>query len=163
MSFIERDIRKSVVYPHPRERVFAALTDSSALAAWLMPNDFEPRMGHEFVFRTKPQPGFDGIVHCRVIELDPPARIAYSWRGGSLDTVVRFELDAIDATHTRVSFEHTGFDGLRGVVISAALGRGWTKMLDGRLPDVIDKLSRGVPLVPRADLESRAHVKPPAG
>jgi hypothetical protein len=31
-----------------------------------MPNDFEPRVGHRFTFRTDPVPahGFDGIVRC---------------------------------------------------------------------------------------------------
>jgi len=37
------------------------------MADWLMPNDFQPRLGHKFQFRTKPAPGFDGIVNCEVV------------------------------------------------------------------------------------------------
>jgi catechol 2,3-dioxygenase-like lactoylglutathione lyase family enzyme len=43
-----------VVYPHPADRVWAALTSSEALAAWFMPNDFEPAVGHRFTFQAKP-------------------------------------------------------------------------------------------------------------
>lgn len=63
---MKRTIRRTVRYPHPPSRVWAAITSSAALARWLMPNDFEPKVGHEFTFRTDPAPGFDGIVHCKV-------------------------------------------------------------------------------------------------
>ena len=43
-----RTIEKDVWYPHPPARVWMALTDRDALARWLMPNDFEPRVGREF-------------------------------------------------------------------------------------------------------------------
>lgn len=45
-----------VRYPHTPERVWRALTDPKALAAWLMPNDFAPVVGHRFTFRAPPQP-----------------------------------------------------------------------------------------------------------
>lgn len=37
-----RDIVMSREVAFPREMVWAALTDSRQLAAWLMPNDFRP-------------------------------------------------------------------------------------------------------------------------
>jgi Activator of Hsp90 ATPase homolog 1-like protein len=43
-----------VVYTHPPGRVWRALTDSAALADWLMPNDFLPRVGHRFTFTLEP-------------------------------------------------------------------------------------------------------------
>src|SRR5215208_2191324 len=75
-------IRREVVYPHPPERVWRALTDPKVLASWLMPNDIAPRVGHQFTFRTKPAPGSDGIVRCEVLEADPPKRLVYTWGGG---------------------------------------------------------------------------------
>ncbi len=59
-----------VVYPHPPRRVWRALTDSAALARWLMPNDFAPRVGHRFSFRVEPRYGRSGVVACEVVELD---------------------------------------------------------------------------------------------
>jgi uncharacterized protein YndB with AHSA1/START domain len=110
-----------------------------------MPNDFEPVLGHEFTYRTEPQPGFDGIVKCKITELDPPRRLAYTWRGGPLDTKLAFTLIPVDGG-TRVVVEHTGFEGLRAVLVSAILDAGWSKMYQHLLPAVLDRMSRGEPL-----------------
>jgi uncharacterized protein YndB with AHSA1/START domain len=76
------ELRLEATYPHPQERVWQAITDSRALAAWLMPNDFEPVVGHRFTFRTEPAPGFDGIVHCEVLRVEPPRLLSFTWKGG---------------------------------------------------------------------------------
>src|SRR5260221_3672973 len=133
---MKRNLTFERVYPHAPERVWRALTRADELQAWLMPNDFEARVGHQFRFHTQPRPGFDGVVHCEVLELDEPRRLAYSWRGGSLDTVLSFTLrPAGGGTHLLV--EHTGFSGARGLLVSALLRRRWIKIFDTRLPAVL--------------------------
>jgi uncharacterized protein YndB with AHSA1/START domain len=69
------------VYPYPPERVWRALTDRQALAEWLMPNDFQPTVGHKFQFNVGPQWGWRGYVDCVVLEVDVPRRLSYSWEG----------------------------------------------------------------------------------
>lgn len=125
---MKRDLRLIETYPYPPERVWRALTDPTAMADWLMPNDFEPKIGHRFQFRTKPAPGFDGIVHCEVLELEPPRTLAFSWRGGGVETVVRFTLERV-AGGTCLHFEQTGFQGAKGVMVSFILGSGWKKKI----------------------------------
>jgi uncharacterized protein YndB with AHSA1/START domain len=100
-----------VVYPRSPARVWTVLTDSAAIETWLMPNDFAPRLGHRFTFRTNPIPAanFDGIIHCEVVELDPPRRLAYTWTGGGLTTTVTYRLEP-EGDGTRLHFEHSGFD-----------------------------------------------------
>lgn len=156
---MKRDVKKTVTYKHPVERVWSALTDRDALAAWLMPNDFAPVLGHEFTYRTEPRPGFDGIVKCKITELDPPRRLAYSWRGGPLDTHLAFTLEAVP-DGTRLVVEHTGFEGLRAIMVSAILDAGWSKMYNQLLPAVLDRLARGErpeppPAEPRPRLRAR--------
>lgn len=124
---------RKVFYPHPRERVWAALTDPTALGLWLMPNDFEPRVGHEFTLHAKPGAGWDGTVHCEVLELDPPTHMAWSWRAGPLDTVVRFDLEAVEGG-TRLRFTQTGFTGLQGNLTRLILGFGFLTMYRRKLP-----------------------------
>jgi uncharacterized protein YndB with AHSA1/START domain len=51
------DVVIELQYPCPPERVWRALTDSAALTDWLMPNDFVPKLGRKFQFRSKPMPG----------------------------------------------------------------------------------------------------------
>ena len=131
-----REVLLSAVYPQPPREVWRALTDRDLLAQWLMPNDFEPRVGHRFTFRTDPAPGFDGIVHCEVLELVTEQRLTISWRGGGNDTIVSFEIEPSGAG-TRLRFSHSGFAGIKGRLIGTMLGNGWRNMLDKRLPRLL--------------------------
>jgi uncharacterized protein YndB with AHSA1/START domain len=133
---MKREIRLSATYPQQPREVWRALTDRGLLAQWLMPNDFEPRLGHRFTFRAPPAPGFDGVVHCEVLELIPEQRLALSWRGGGIDTLVVFEIEPF-GTGTRLHFSQTGFAGIRGRLISTLLGRGWRRMIADRLPGLL--------------------------
>jgi uncharacterized protein YndB with AHSA1/START domain len=140
---MKRDLRLERVYPHPPDKVWRAITDRQKLSAWLMKTDFEPALGHRFTFRAKPQPGWDGITHCEVTELEPPRRLAFTWRGGAgpgkpltLDTIVRFTLTP-EAGGTRLVLEHTGFTGVKGVLLSFLMSSGWGKMMRTRLAEAI--------------------------
>jgi len=94
---------------HSPARVWRALTDPEVLAKWLMPNDFRPIVGHRFTFRTQPQPGFDGIVHCEVLVCESEERLQWAWRNGLLDTTVTWTLRA-EGHGTRLFLVHDGFD-----------------------------------------------------
>ena len=131
---MKADIDASVTYPHPVDRVWAALTSSEALAAWLMPNDFEPVIGHRFTFRTKPAPGFDGVVRCEVLELDPPKRMVWSWTGGNIDTTVTFTLEPAGPAGTRMRMRQVGFHGLGAQLTRRILAGGYPRILGQRLP-----------------------------
>lgn len=65
-------VRVDQFFAHPPAKVWRALTDPGLMARWLMPNDFKAEVGHEFTFTTEPvaQVGFDGIVYCRVLEIE---------------------------------------------------------------------------------------------
>jgi uncharacterized protein YndB with AHSA1/START domain len=127
-------IQKEILIPQPREKVWGAIADSAALAEWMFPNNFEPRVGHRFTFRVpgKPEVKFEGlVVRCEVLECEPPGRLSFSWSAGGAveNTRVEFRLEP-DGEGTRVFLEHSGFE------ISAAFGEqafkgaeyGWAKM-----------------------------------
>jgi uncharacterized protein YndB with AHSA1/START domain len=141
---MKRDLRFEQTYPYPVERVWEAITDSAAMSDWLMPNDFVPRVGHKFQFHTKPAPGFDGIVNCEVTALDPPRRLAYTWKGGGIDTVVTFTLEPV-ASGTKLVLEHKGFRGARAMMVSYLLASGWRKsILPKRIPAAIERYDAGI-------------------
>jgi uncharacterized protein YndB with AHSA1/START domain len=151
-----KDIRFEAVYPFPPEQVWAALTDPVALGEWLMPNDFAPVVGHRFQFRTKPAPGFDGVVHCQVLELDPPKRLSFSWAGGGIDTKVAFELTPLGSS-TRLLMTQTGFKGLRGMMVSNILKGGWKRMIELRLRAAAGRVVGGVYRPDPASPDARCH------
>ncbi len=132
---MKADIDVTMTCPYPADRVWAALTSSEALAAWFMPNDFKPVVGHRFTFRARPFPalGFDGTVRCQVLELDPPRRMVWSWAGGSIDTTVTFTLGQAGAG-TRLRMHQVGFDGLGGQLTRRILAGGYPRILGQRLP-----------------------------
>ena len=132
---MKRDLRFEMIYPHSPERVWRALTSREELAQWLMPNDFEPRIGHKFHLLGKPRPGFDGRLQCEVIEMEEHRRFAYRWLGGTLDTVVRILLEPAEQGGTKLVLEHNGFEGVGGVMISALMA--WNRMLREELPAVL--------------------------
>ena len=128
-------IRREVLIPQPREQVWQAIADSAALAEWMFPNDFEPRVGHRFTFRVPPNPkaNFDGLtVRCEVLECEPPSRLVFSWSAGGPveNTRVSFHLEP-DGAGTRLVFEHSGFDVSHPFGEQALKGAefGWAKML----------------------------------
>jgi uncharacterized protein YndB with AHSA1/START domain len=134
-------IEVEIVYPHPRARVWAALTRREALAAWLMDNDFEPRVGHRFRFTEEGARGWSGVVECEVVELREPEVVAMTWKGDPKlpATLVRFTL-ADAPGGTRLRLEHSGFGagGLRSLLARAVLGLGWRrKVLRKNLPDYL--------------------------
>jgi uncharacterized protein YndB with AHSA1/START domain len=137
-------IRREILIPQPREQVWRAIADSAALAEWMFPNDFAPRVGHRFTFRVPPNRNLvDGIiVHCEVIECEPPSRLEFSWSAASIvDTRVSFRLEP-DGDGTRIFFEHSGFDLTQPWCKAALKGAefGWRNML-GQLPAVVARLA----------------------
>jgi uncharacterized protein YndB with AHSA1/START domain len=142
-----KTIQRELQIPQPPEQVWRALTDSTALAEWMFPNDFAPRVGHHFTFQVPPNPkvNFDGlVVRCEVLECEPPRRLAFSWSAGGLaDTRVSFRLEP-EGAGTRVLFEHSGFEGPPPWPAAAARGAefGWAKMLE-KLSAVVAALAAG--------------------
>jgi uncharacterized protein YndB with AHSA1/START domain len=115
--------------PHPPAKVWAALTDREQLAAWLMPDEFEPTVGHRFTFDT----GIWGTTDCEVLEVEVGELLRYSWRNGELDTEVTWRLVA-EGHGTRLLVEHRGLDLDRPLQRFAHDGMtgGWrSSVLDG--------------------------------
>lgn len=146
---MKRDLKVTHIYPHPPEHVWNALTDSAAIAEWLMENDFEPRVGHRFQFRTDPAPGFDGIVDCEVLVVDPPRRLSYTWKGGQINTILTFTLEPVKEG-TRLIVEQTGFAGLKAVLVSYILQSGNRSIYDRKLRSLLDRMAiEGTTFQPR--------------
>lgn len=136
---MKADIDATVVYPHPVDQVWAALTSREALAAWLMPSDFVPEVGHRLTFTTRPAPGFDGIVRCQVVEMEPPVRMVWTWAGGNIDTTVTFTLEAVAADRTRLRMHQVGFHGLGAQLTRRILASGYPRILGRLLPAYLDQ------------------------
>lgn len=106
-----RNLKLNVFYPYSPEQVWQAITNRRTLAAWLMENDFEPRVGHKFRFIPNSQQEFNETIYCEVIELDAPKSLSYTWRGSltSKPTLVTWILLPVEGG-TQLQLEHKGFE-----------------------------------------------------
>lgn len=132
------------VFPHPPETLWQTLTTGALIGRWLMPpTGFEAVPGNRFTFQTKAGGAWDGVIHCEVLEVIPPERFVYSWKGGHaantgygapLDTTVTWTLTRTE-TGTRLRLVHAGFVVPGNESALETMGNGWKKVVP-RLGDV---------------------------
>lgn len=124
---MRKQIELNIFYPHPPERVWKALIDRSALNIWMMPNNFEPRMGHKFQFKSNSLPGLETTIYCEVIELDEPKSLAYTWQDSktSEPSLVIWTLTPVrDGTQLELRHKQAGY------VTAAISNPNWNKTND---------------------------------
>jgi uncharacterized protein YndB with AHSA1/START domain len=123
---------------HSPEKVWRALTDPVLLTEWLLPVvELKLEPGAAFTFKTRPYPGWDGIVNCRILEIEGQRKLSYTWGVPFLDTVVTFTLTPT-ALGTRLSLVQSGFKPGQKKEFGGAR-YGW-KMMGGKLVDLLARI-----------------------
>jgi uncharacterized protein YndB with AHSA1/START domain len=160
-----KPIRKEAFYPHPPNKVWVALTDRRALAEWLMPNDFEARVGHKFRFQVDPMPGCGHLTMCEVLEVDPPRKLVWSWlpidekrphRHGTKPSTVTWTLSP-ESGGTRLTLVHEGLE-VYPFWQRFMLRFGWGTMVKRWIPKVAANVSGDGTFTPGAfPLEKRCY------
>ncbi|MEK3885135.1 SRPBCC domain-containing protein [Paenibacillus sp. PL2-23] len=122
------DIVKIVTLKAPIAKVWEAVATADGIAAWFMPNTFEPVLGHEFHLNAGPF----GKSPCKVLELEPPYRLSFSW---DRDWTITFQLEET-AQGTRFTLTHSGWDeatatafGEKHAVVRERMAGGWVGIL----------------------------------
>jgi uncharacterized protein YndB with AHSA1/START domain len=128
------ELRLQRSLPYPAERVWRALTDPTALAAWFWPERFatvaqvDLRVGGRYRIAG---PGAGMAVSGEYRTVEPPHRLVFTWcwDGETDETLVTVEL-AADPAGTRLSLRHERF---AGDTERDEHAKGWADCLD-RLP-----------------------------
>ena len=137
---IERTFKASI------ERVWQALTDVDQMRQWYFDlKDFKPELGFEFEFVVE----HEGTTYhhlCRIAEVIPQKKIAYSWRykGEPGDSLVTFELFN-EGKKTRVKLTHTGIETFPKTPAYARKNfeAGWTAIIGSELKQFLEKSKKG--------------------
>ena len=113
MTHAETETRSVVVerdFAFPPEKLWRALTQPHLIEAWLMKNDFQPAVGHDFKLTGE----WGGVLDCKVLAVEPEKTLSYTWDfehddpAYGLKSVVTFTLTPTAAgTHLRM--EQAGF------------------------------------------------------
>ena len=89
-TYVEHEGRPAVRfvrrYPHPAERVWAAVSEPTELLHWFPSRvELEPRTGGRIAFHDDPHmPPSEGTM----LAYDPPRRLAFTWGGDELHLTV---------------------------------------------------------------------------
>lgn len=134
-----QDIKQTVIFEAPIQKVWAKVSTSEGIALWFMPNDFEAREGHEFHVQSP-----FGPSPCKVLEVDEPNKISFSW-----DTdgwVVSFLLKDLGGK-TEFTLIHGGWKSPdtflpkaneKSSVIRERMNFGWVNIVNERLKKVVE-------------------------
>jgi uncharacterized protein YndB with AHSA1/START domain len=134
-----REIIVEEVFPHTPEVVWKTLTTPELMGRWLhmAPTGFEPKPGRRFTYQTTPAGGWDGVIHCQVLEAVPNECLVYAWKGGhegnvgygsELDTVVTLTLSSTP-NGTRLRLVHSGFVLPRNETAFKGMSEGWKRVV----------------------------------
>lgn len=123
------EIRQTLVMNASIQKVWDAVATSEGIAAWFMPNDFQPIEGYEFQLNAGPF----GMSPCKVTELDPPNRLSFRW---GAEWNLTFELVEQDGK-TAFTLTHGGWDpdkvteyGQPHSVVRERMAGGWVGIVE---------------------------------
>jgi len=134
-----QDIKKTVILEAPIQKVWDTVSTAEGIASWFMPNDFQPKVGHEFHVQSP-----FGPSPCKVMELDAPHRLSFSW-----DTdgwFISFILKEVDGK-TEFTLIHGGWKepdtilpkpNEKSSVIRDRMNHGWEQIVNQGLKKAVE-------------------------
>jgi uncharacterized protein YndB with AHSA1/START domain len=126
----------------PVATVWRALTDVEEMRRWYFDlKEFKPEEGFEFDFTVEHE-GFTYHHLCKITEVIPHKKIAYTWRykGKPGDSLVTFELFAED-DKTRLKLTHAGIETFPKTPAYARKNfeTGWTDIIGSELKQFVER------------------------
>ena len=126
----------------PVGRVWTALTDVNEMRQWYFDlKEFKPQVGFEFEFMVEHE-GNSYHHLCRVTEVVPQEKIAYSWRykGEPGDSLVTIELSP-EGERTRLKLTHSGVETFPKTLAYARKNfeAGWTAIIGTELKQFVEQ------------------------
>jgi uncharacterized protein YndB with AHSA1/START domain len=134
-----QDIKKTIILEAPIQNVWDTVSTAEGIASWFMPNDFQPKVGHEFHVQSP-----FGPSPCKVTELDAPHRLSFSW-----DTdgwFISFLLKEVDGK-TEFTLIHGGWKepdtiltkpNEKSSVIRDRMNHGWEQIVNQGLKKAVE-------------------------
>ncbi|MFY0783273.1 SRPBCC domain-containing protein [Peribacillus simplex] len=134
-----QDIKKTIILEAPIQKVWDTVSTAEGIASWFMPNDFQPKVGHEFHVQSP-----FGPSPCKVLELDAPNRLSFAW-----DTdgwIITFTLKELDGK-TEFTLIHGGWKepdtilpkpNEKSSVIRDRMDHGWEQIVNQNLKKAVE-------------------------
>ncbi len=131
-------------YNAPASEVWKAITEKHAMKQWYFDlQEFKPEVGFEFQFPADPKSGNQYLHLCKITEVVPEKKLAYSWRYDGYEGIsfVTFELFE-EGTRTRLKLTHAGLETFPASNPDFAkhnFVEGWTYFIGSALKEFLEK------------------------
>ncbi|MFD6440115.1 SRPBCC domain-containing protein [Peribacillus sp. NPDC060186] len=134
-----QDVKKTVILEAPIQKVWDTVSTAEGIASWFMPNDFQPKVGHEFHVQSP-----FGPSPCKVLEIDAPNRLSFTW-----DTdgwIISFILKELDGK-TEFTLIHGGWKepdtilpkpNEKSSIIRDRMDHGWEQIVNQKLKKAVE-------------------------
>ena len=131
-------------YEAPAGKVWKAITDKDQMKQWYFDlSAFKPEVDFEFSFEGKTREGKSILHLCKVTEVIPQQKLAYSWQYENQPgySVVTFELFP-EGKQTRLRLTHAGLESFPQDDKSfqkQSFAEGWTYITGTSLKNFLEK------------------------
>ena len=130
-------------YDAPIARVWKALTNAGDMKHWYFNiPEFKPEVGFEFTFSGKGNDGTEYVHLCKITEVIPLKKLAYSWQYDNYEgySVVTFELSE-EENKTKLKLTHQGLESFPAHPDFApeSFAKGWTHITGVSLKEFVEK------------------------
>lgn len=139
---MQKEITQTWFFQQPPSEVWEYLTKPELIEQWLMKSDFQPIVGYKFrfTFIAKPTSQYEGVVHCKVLEVKPFTKLSYSWSGNTQDKDRNYNSTVVwtlvpKDNGTELKLQHNGFEVLDDILNHT---KGWDSCIK-RLEEIINE------------------------
>ena len=128
----------------PVEKVWKAISEKEQMKQWYFDlAAFRAEVGFEFQFTGEGHKGEKYLHLCKVVEVIPHKKLAYSWTYENLKgySVVTFELFPEGAT-TKIKLTHEGIESFKENgpdFPKESFAQGWTELIGTLLKNFVEK------------------------
>lgn len=133
------DIKQTVVFNAPIQKVWDTVSTAEGIASWFMPNDFELKEGHEFHLQSP-----FGPSPCKVLEIDEPNRLSFSWDtdGWIVSFILKDLGDKTEFTLIHGGWKHPDTilpkPNAKSSIIRERMNGGWVAIVNEKLKKVVE-------------------------
>jgi uncharacterized protein YndB with AHSA1/START domain len=135
------------IYNAPIELVWKAITDREHLKQWYFDfsEDFKLEIDHQFDWTAGPPDGKQWLHRGKMVEIIEGKKLAHIWEypGYSGTSLVVWELTAIDALTTQLTFTHqftVPFDPTVEALRKEHFAEGWNYIIHTALKDFLSNI-----------------------
>jgi len=137
-------IKKEVVFSHPIDKVWNAISKAEEISTWFLDADFKAEKGYQYTFKSKSEECEPIIGEVKEAN---PYRLVYTWivTGTKAETTVTWELTSTQ-NGTKLNLEHSdilNYEGETAIAMFENFNGGWDNCISGLIAYLKETINAG--------------------